>query len=444
MRFSSIVTSFLLLSMLCVQGRAVQTSHSENDLTGSWIATGDIYGTTTYFRIALKQEGEKLTGTFAGKKLDGSVSGSTLHLLASNAGGYTAEVNANLKNGILSGTSVETDASDKTHPMTYPFTATLVPVRRPGPPQRHEFTPTVFYRQYSPLNKPVLTVAPGDTIHTTTVDAGGTDAQGVKRVRGGNPETGPFYIETAMPGDTLVVHIVHLHLNRDYAGSDDEIVESALNSNLAVRMKDTGKSIHWHLDLTKGIAFPEGQGEDLAHYTVPLHPMLGCIATATGPPQAPLGTTDSGYFGGNMDFNEIAEGATVYLPVMNPGALLYLGDGHAVMGDGEINGNALETSMDVEFTVDVIPGKRLGFVRVETPTHIISMGLEGSLDDAFRSATSNMAEWLSEDYKLNPSEISQVIGTAAEYKVSEVADRNSGIVLKINKELLQPLLRTAK
>jgi amidase len=117
----------------------------------------------------------------------------------------------------------------------------------------------------------------------------------------------------------------------------------------------------------------------------------------------------------------------------------YLGDGYALMGDGEINGNALETSMDVEFTVDVIPSKRLGLVRVETPTHIIAMGLEGDLDDAFRSATNNMAQWLAEDYKLSPSEIGQVIGTAAEYKVSEVADRNSGIVLELRKELLHQL-----
>src|SRR5947209_3370620 len=79
--------------------------------------------------------------------------------------------------------------------------------RRTGPAKRHEFTPTVFYRQFSAANKPVLTVAPGDTIHTTTVDAGGTDEKGVTRVLGGNPETGPFYIETAMPGDTLVVHL---------------------------------------------------------------------------------------------------------------------------------------------------------------------------------------------------------------------------------------------
>jgi acetamidase/formamidase len=144
-----------------------------------------------------------------------------------------------------------------------------------------------------------------------------------------------------------------------------------------------------------------------------------------------------------MDFNEIVEGATVYLPVNVPGALLYVGDGHAAQGDGELTGNALETSMDVEFTVDVVARKAIRGPRVESATHIMAMGLDGSLDEAFRSATANMAQWLIDDYKLTPSEVAQVLGTAAEYKVSEVADRNAGIVLKINKDRLQ-LLTPAK
>ena len=135
----------------------------------------------------------------------------------------------------------------------------------------------------------------------------------------------------------------------------------------------------------------------------------------------------------------IVEGATVYLPVSVPGALLYVGDGHAAQGDGELNGNALETSMDVEFTVGVVSHKPLMNPRVESATHIMAMGLAGSLDDAFRAATANMAQWLADGYKLTPSEIAQVLGTAAEYKVSEAADRNAGIVLKIAKERLQPL-----
>ena len=145
-----------------------------------------------------------------------------------------------------------------------------------------------------------------------------------------------------------------------------------------------------------------------------------------------------------MDFNEIVEGATVYLPVNVPGALLYVGDGHALQGDGELNGNALETSMDVEFSVDAIPGKRVPGPRVESATYIIAMGLSGSLDDAFREATANMASWLEDQYKLTPSEIAEVLGTSSEYKVSEVADRNVGIVLKLKKERLEKLAPAAK
>jgi amidase len=177
---------------------------------------------------------------------------------------------------------------------------------------------------------------------------------------------------------------------------------------------------------------------------VPLKPMLGCVAVAPNSAQAAPGTGDSGRWGGNMDFNEIVEGAKVYLPVSVAGALLYVGDGHAAQGDGELNGNALETSMEVEFTADVIPGKRLMGPRVESATQIMAMGLEGSLDNAFRAATASMAQWLTDDYKLTPSEVAQVLGTSAEYKVSEVADRNAGIVLKINKECLQPLTPAAK
>jgi acetamidase/formamidase len=120
---------------------------------------------------------------------------------------------------------------------------------------------------------------------------------------------------------------------------------------------------------------------------------------------------------------------------------LYFGDGHAAQGDGELNGNALETSMDVEVTVDVIPNKHVPGPRVESATHLMAMGLAGSLDDAFREATANMASWLTDEYKLTPSEAAQVLGTASEYKVSEVADRNAGIVLKINKERLKPLVK---
>jgi amidase len=408
-------------------------------VTGRWSSKADFYGAPIDFPMELSQQGDKLTGSFDGDKLEGTLTGNALHFLAKDERGGTEELTATVQAGTIAGTIVFVDSDDKEHPTTHQFTATLVPERRAGAPQRFDFTPSTFHRQFSAANKPVLTVFPGDTIHTTTVDAGGTDEKSVERVLGGNPETGPFYIETAAPGDILAVHLTRLRLNRDWAISDDGIVDRGVDSDLAVKMKDGFKNVRWHLDIQRGVASSEKPGEHLARYTVPLRPMLGCVAVAPRSTQAPPGTGDSGRWGGNMDFNEIVEGATVYLPVNVPGALLYVGDAHAAQGDGELNGNALETSMDVEFTVDVLPHKTIMGPRVESVTHIMAMGLAGSLDDAFRAATANMAQWLTDEYKLTPSEIAQVLGTSAEYKVSEVADRNAGIVLKIAKERLAPL-----
>jgi acetamidase/formamidase len=430
------------LAMLCLAAGSVLAQNTA--VSGRWSASADFYGTPIYFALELKEQAGKLTGNFGGDPLEGTLTGTAIHFVAKDDQGGTEEATATIASGNITGTVVFTDGADKEHPSTHQFTASLVPKRSDAPPRRHEFTPTIFHRQFSALNEPVLRVAPGDTIHTTTVDAGGKDERGVTRVLGGNPETGPFYIETASPGDTLVVHLNKVRLNRDWAGSDDGLVDRAMDSDLAVKMKDGGKTVRWRLDLQRGVATPEKPAEHLVRYEVPLRPMLGCVATAPGSAQAAPGTGDSGRWGGNMDFNEVVEGATVYLPVNVPGALLYVGDGHAAQGDGELNGNALETSMEVEFTVDVLPGKRISGPRVESATHIMAMGLAGSIDDCFRDATSAMAQWLADDYKLTPSEVAQVLGTSAEYKVSEAADRNAGVVLKINKDRLRPLTPAGK
>lgn len=272
--------------------------------------------------MELAQEGDRLTGAFGGDKLEGTLAGNSLYCLAKDENGGTEELTATMQSGVFSGTIVFIDTDDRDHPATHPFSATLVPPRRAGPSQRHDFTPTIFHRQFSASNKPVLTVSPGDTIHTITVDAGGTDEKGVTRVLGGNPVTGPFYIETAGLGDILAVHFTHLRLNRDWAMSDDGIVGRGVDSNLAVQMKDGFKKVRWRLDLQRGVATPAKPAEHLTRFTVPLRPMLGCVAVAPNSAQAPPGTGDSGRWGGNMDFNEIVEGATVYLPVSVPGALL--------------------------------------------------------------------------------------------------------------------------
>jgi amidase len=410
-------------------------------ISGEWLVTRDVYGSPLYQRMTLTLQDGKLTGVFAGDKLEGTLNGNALHFLARDEDNNTSEFTGMFNGTTITGTVAEIDASDPKERSENRMTAMRSLERPSSLPKRHEFTPTIFYRQFSASNPPVLKIAPGDTVHTTTVDAGGTDEHGAKRVLGGNPETGPFYIETAWPGDTLVVHFNRIRLNRDYAISDDAIVDRALDPGMSVKMKDGGKSVRWHLDLQRGIARSERPGEHLKDFLVPLRPMLGCVATAPGFASAPPPTGDSGRYGGNMDFNEIVEDVTAYLPVNQPGALLYVGDGHAAQGDGELNGNALETSMDVEFTVEVLHDKQIRTPRVESDSQIMTVGLGGSLEDSLQTAISGMAQWLEQDYGLTPSEIAQVLGTSAQLNISEVADRNAGVVTKLSKARLQPLIR---
>jgi amidase len=424
----------LSLSLLLVPSRLP----AQGKPGGTWLLTTDIFGYPLHQRFTWEPKGESLTGKVDSDKVEGTLKGGAIQFVSKQDGGGRNEYTGTLSGDAMSGTVVLIDG-DTGERVNSTFVAMRVPERRAGPPQRHEFVPTTFYRRFSAETKPVLTIGPGDSVHTTTVDAGGTDEKGVTRVLGGNPETGPFYVETAMPGDVLAVHIVRLRLNRDWAVSDDAIVPRAVDDGMAMKLKDAGKSVRWRLDRDKGIATPDKPAEHLKEYSVPVRPMLGCVGVAPGFASAGPGTGDSGRYGGNMDFNGIVEGTTVYLQVRQPGALLYLGDGHAVQGDGELNGNALETSMDVEFTVDLIQEKSISAPRVESPTHIMAVGLDGSLEGALREATSGMAQWLEQDYSLTPSEVAQVLGTASEIVINEVADRNAGVVLRLSKDRLKPI-----
>src|SRR5947207_12001813 len=251
---------FLLLfvpGVLQAQSGQEAARTANADVSGRWVVNTDFYGTTIYFRMELKQEGEKLSGNFDGDKVEGTLKGASIYFLAKDEQGGTDQGKATFQGRTITGTVVFTHTDEAAHPETHKFTAELVPTRRAGTPQRHEFTPTTFYRQFSAANKPVLTISPGDSVHTTTVDAGGTDEKGVTRVLGGNPETGPFFVETASQGDTLVVHLSRLRLNRDWAISDDGIVGRALDSEFAVKMKDGFKNVRWRLDRQRGVAMLE-------------------------------------------------------------------------------------------------------------------------------------------------------------------------------------------
>jgi amidase len=292
------------------------------------------------------------------------------------------------------------------------------------------------FRAASSRVTPVMRIHPGDTVRTWAVDAGGRDKQGVQRSPGGNPQTGPFYIEGAMPNDTLVVRLNRVRMNRDWAGSGNSIMRNALEPGTLANLKwDPAFPSRWKLDAQKNIAFLEKPSEALKSFTVPLQPMLGCVAVA---PQGDLSirTTDSGRFGGNMDYNQIREGTTLYLPVYHPGALLFLGDGHAAQGDGELTGDALETSMDFEFTVDLIPGRNFGHPLAENAEFLMSIGIGGSLDQALQQATSGMVRWLERDYGLNANESAMLLGFAVKYDVVDLVGTQVSIAAKLPKATL--------
>ncbi|NRD44738.1 acetamidase/formamidase family protein [Corallococcus exiguus] len=406
----------------------------------SWLVTTDLWGNPAYQFLTLERDGKRLTGELDGDSLKGERSGNAVHFVVTDSRQQTYVFDGKVSGESLRGTADYPDSNNPKARAPHAFTARLLPSRPAGAPRVHDFTPTSWSNEFTAHRAPVLTVWPGDTVRTSTLDSGGMDAKGVTRALFGNPQTGPFFIATANPGDTLAIRIRRLTLNRTFADSLDGIVGRALTPGLAAKATELGKPVRWKLDPERGVATPENPTERLKAFTVPLRPMLGGLAVAPGFGSAPLSTGDTGRYGGNMDFNEIVEGNTVYLPVAQPGALLYLGDAHAAQGDGETSQYALETSMDVEFTVDVLHGKPPPSTpRVESPTHLMALGQGGSLDDALRSATQGLTQWLEQDYGLTLSESAQVLGSSVQYVVANLAGRSVGVAAKLDKARLQAL-----
>jgi acetamidase/formamidase len=194
----------------------------------------------------------------------------------------------------------------------------------------------------------------------------------------------------------------------------------------------------WRLDRERGVAVLKNPTEKLKSLSLKVAPMLGCVGVAP-PGNQSFRSGHLGSFGGNMDYNQIREGVTLYLPVYHPGALLFVGDGHAVQGDGELTGNALETSMDVEFTVDVVEGRSPDDPRAENDEYLMALGIGGSLMEALQGATTNLAQWLERDYKLNAAEVAMVLGTSIKYDIAEIVDGQLNLAAKVPKSVLSQL-----
>jgi len=302
--------------------------------------------------------------------------------------------------------------------------------------ETHRFQPTQFHNTFSGAHAPVLRIKPGDHVITSTIDAGGTDAAGVKRGQGPNPQTGPFFVEGAEPGDTLVVHLLRLETNRATGFSTSLLAPYTADPGfLRLEALREAKNVTWHIDKQKSIAYIDPGEFKGPRIELPLRPMLGCIATAPAN-KAAIPTTYPDNFGGNMDYNGMGAGATVMLPVFEPGALLFLGDGHARQGDGEVDGTAIETSLDVEFSVDLLKRKKINWPRVENQDFIMALGSSRALNEALQHATTELLRWLMESYGFDERGASLLLGQAMEYDISNVVDPEFTIVAKMRKRYL--------
>jgi acetamidase/formamidase len=407
------------------------------DVSGSWQLNLVLNGEEVApARVEFKVEGSKLTGTLNELKLEGSVEGEALRFTATRPNGAVfGKLEGRVNGNEISGTvRIESENNDTR------WVARRI-VRPTAAPQTRSFEPEKFQRHFSGAIEPVLHINPGDTVRTWTVDAGGTDPKKVRRSLGGNPETGPFYIDGAMPGDTLAIRFTRIRLNRDSAMGSSRIVGDALGPGYIRDAKYDDKfSSDWKLDLEGGFATLAKPSEHLQNFRVPLQPMLGCVGVAP-PDRQSFQAGWLGSWGGNMDYNALREGVTLYLPVYQAGALLFVGDGHAAQGDGELTGNALETSMEVEFTVNLISNQSTGGPRAEDEDWIMAMGIAGSLGDALRQATTQLARWLERDYHLTPNESAVVLGTSVRYDLAEIVDPQVNVVAKLSKKVLAQLGR---
>ena len=402
------------------------------DISGDWVAqvTGG-FGDPQYFRTTLRVDGSKLTGSWNDGAIEGAITGGSVQFSVQAHGGRAAgSFQGRIETAGLAGEGVMEGGRGGKQAITWKMTR--APQPRAGGPKTWNFEPKEFHGNYSAAIPPALRVFPGDTVRSRTIDTTGPDMK-LPRGSGGNPETGPFYIEGALPGDTLVVKLNRVRVNRDSARQGNRINGRAVTPAYVESAEYTpGFDSEWKLDREKRVATLAHPTDRMKNYKIPILEMIGCIATAPPSGQS-FRAVDLGNFGGNMDYNQMGEGVTLYLPVFNPGALLFFGDGHAAMGDGELTGSALETSLDVEFSVDLVKGFSTGNPRLENAEYLMSVGVAGSVPDAIQIATSQLATWLKTDYKLNDSEVAVVLGTILKYDIAELVDPHFSVVAKVPK-----------
>ncbi len=290
---------------------------------------------------------------------------------------------------------------------------------------------------------PVAHLHAGNILEANSLDCFGNaikkPGDTIAMSKGDNPLTGPFFIDGAEPGDTLVVRILDLQVDGDQGLGAFAPGFGALN--------ETNYTPMLHPPLPEKIWFyPIDHADNTATFQaldsnykvkIPLHPFLGCIGVAPAGGEARSSVVPA-EFGGNMDAPEASAGNTIYFPVNVSGALLYFGDGHAAMGDGEIAGTAIEVPMRSRLQVDVVKGKRTGWPRFENEKEIMAAGIYRPVDDALRIAFTELVAWIHAEYGLSELDAYELLSKVGKIHLTEMVDPNYVVVASIEKKFLPP------
>ncbi|MBN2553076.1 MAG: acetamidase/formamidase family protein [Spirochaetales bacterium] len=308
----------------------------------------------------------------------------------------------------------------------------------------HRFQPFAYQLNLG-SHPPVLEIEDGDTVITTTVDNAGRDQTDREITPPGNPQTGPFSIRGARPGDALAVRFERITPNRPIGRTRSRIAAHVLDAEYleaAGRSRGPAEAgeeqwLDWEIDTDRWTATLSSPAFPSGRLSLPLDPMVGCFGTAPPKGQA-IAATTAGPYGGNMDYRGFRAGTTVYLPVFAEGALLHLGDVHALQGDGEIVGTGIEVSAEVEFTVRLIRDRSLSWPRARDRQGIMTVGNARPLDQALQEATTEMVRWLVE-LGLEEEQAHILLGQCVRYEVGNVFDPAYTMVCRLDGSLLQEI-----
>ena len=252
-----------------------------------------------------------------------------------------------------------------------------------------------------------------------------------------NPQTGPFFVEGAEPGDTLALHLVDLTPARDWGASTTIPFFGALTgTDRTALLADPLPELTWiyQLDRARGtVLFTAQRGE--FRVELPVAPMLGTVGVAPAGREVRSSLVPD-TFGGNMDTPEMRAGTTVYLGVNVPGALFSVGDGHYRQGEGESCGTAVEGAMDVTLLVELVKGGAPAWPRLEHDDAYVVVGSARPLEDAWRASQVGMIAWLGELYGLDPLDAYQLLTQVSLSPLANVVDVNYSAVTKVPKRFL--------